>query len=814
MEASPTDVTRTMSHAHDTDPRPAARLCPFPYDPTPLPWHERDVWPARWVTVANEPAGSFASAFRLKFACKEQTTVTLLVTADQRYHLHLDGRRIGMGPQRGALRKWYYERYPVTLAPGEHTIAAITWFQAVNPPAAQVTVRPGFLLAVPEPEHTEQLSTGLAPWQGRVLENIAFLDSSRQVGRSLLTGHRVAITGTPPEDLLTDDSGAWAAVEAFEPGNNAFLRRVEPDSRVLFPAALPAMRSQPFDGGRVRAVRPQTDPAVAFTEKDTGSPEKAAWQDMLNGAAAVTVAAGQCRQILIDLNDYVCAYYRLGVSGGDGSEIRVSWAERLSTSPERPVAPDERNRITDRYFVGTWDEYRSNGHEAAVHGPLWWQAGRYVMLTVTAGGTPVTITALTLLETGFPLMPDYRFSCDDGILNAVAPVCYRTLECCAHETYMDCPYWEQLQYIGDGRVQALLTYATSRNSLLAEKMLGIYRHSLTGSEPFLSPSFPCRVGSAIAPFSLWWICMLHDHARWRGNRELVKDLLPLAWWIAANFLAFRDGHGLIRSPRGWNFVDAVFYNPDAPGTRWGGVFGPINWQMVLALDALKGLAAWTGEPEQSARADRLAAELADACTGAFWNDRRRALADNLQHTQFSEHSQILALLTGRLPKPVEDRTARALLEDQSLIRVLPYFGHYLCDALARLGRGDVLVERLHGWKAFLDAGLKTFPEHGILERSDCHAWSAHPLYHMLHTLLGIRPGSFGFETVEVRPCPGPLRKLDGAVPHPKGEVSVALEVSGKHLVADITLPEGVAGTLVWNGIEHPLNAGSQQLHIP
>ncbi|WP_372490084.1 hypothetical protein [Chitinophaga sedimenti] len=30
---------------------------------------------------------------------------------------------------------------------------------------------------------------------------------------------------------------------------------------------------------------------------------------------------------------------------------------------------------------------------------------------------------------------------------------WRTSRLCAYETYMDCPYYEQLQYIGDTRIR-------------------------------------------------------------------------------------------------------------------------------------------------------------------------------------------------------------------------------------------------------------------------------------------------------------------------------------------------------------------------
>ena len=39
------------------------------------------------------------------------------------------------------------------------------------------------------------------------------------------------------------------------------------------------------------------------------------------------------------------------------------------------------------------------------------------------------------------------------------PVALRTLEMCSHDTSMDCPYYERLNYVGDTRLQSLVAYA-------------------------------------------------------------------------------------------------------------------------------------------------------------------------------------------------------------------------------------------------------------------------------------------------------------------------------------------------------------------
>src|SRR5205823_7086189 len=159
---------------------------------------------------------------------------------------------------------------------------------------------------------------------------------------------------------------------------------------------------------------------------------------------------------------------------------------------------------------------------------------------------------------------------------------------------------------------------------------------------------------------------------------------------------------------------------------------------------------------------------------------------------------------------------RALMErvlaDTTLTPASYYFSFYVLEALRKAGLGDRYIEQLAPWQNMLALGLTSAPENPEPTRSDTHAWAAHPNYGLLATVLGVRPSSPGFRTVLIAPALGPLRRAEGRVPHPAGDVDVALtRVGARGLRAAVTLPAGVTGTFEWNGRRLPLHAGRQEL---
>jgi alpha-L-rhamnosidase len=155
-----------------------------------------------------------------------------------------------------------------------------------------------------------------------------------------------------------------------------------------------------------------------------------------------------------------------------------------------------------------------------------------------------------------------------------------------------------------------------------------------------------------------------------------------------------------------------------------------------------------------------------------------------------------------------------VLADSTLIPASYYFSWYVHEALRKVGLADRYIEQLAPWRTMLALGLTSAPEKPEPTRSDSHAWSAHPNYGLLATVLGVRPASPGFRSVSIMPALGPLHTASGRIPHPRGDIDVALTRAGATgLVAEVSLPVGVTGRFTWRGQSAPLHAGKQTLRF-
>lgn len=773
-------------------------------------WAQQGIWPCRWIGPGDAATPPFVAAYRRGFSLDHDETIRVHVTADERYELFLDGVRVGRGPERGDRFNWFYETYDFQIPRGRHVFVARVWSLGDRAPYAQMSLRPGFLFS-PEGRFIGQLGTGVAAWDTRRLEGVSFVDPTPAWG----TGANVEIDAARfPWGFEKGEGDGWVPATVLHEGRDARVANEVPPIHLLRPALLPAMMEREIRVGTVRFVSapPSADTQpVPIRGADHLASEAERWNILATGAS-ITIPAYTRRRVIIDLDDYYCAYPEVTVSGGRGGLVVLRWAESLFENVEKSVKGN-RNEIDGKFFWGVGDTFRPDGGPGRRFETLWWQAGRYLELDVETTDESLTIDRLALRETRYPLEMESRFQADDDRFNRVIPIAVRGLQMCSHETYMDCPYYEQLMYVGDTRLEVLTTYAISRDDRLPRKALRTFDSSRTLSGLTRS-RYPSRVHQDIPPFSLWWVAMVHDFAGWRGDAAFVKSLLPGVRAVLDAYLGFMNADGLIQAPNGWNFMDWVpTWDGGVPPEGELGVNSLINWQMVYALKAAAELEEWLDEPELAARDRRLAAELAERVTATFWDDARQLFADDPAKQAFSEHSQCLAILAGELAPKMEVQIGRALVRDPDLARTTIYFTHYLFEAYGKLGLMDAFFSRMSLWFDLARYGFKTTFETPEPSRSDCHAWGAHPLFHYFATILGIRPVALGGRQWRIRPQLGPLTTARGTLVHPQGDIDVDLRREGNSIKAAVTWPQTLEGTFTWNGQIRVLKPGRQELIV-
>ena len=578
----------------------------------------------------------------------------------------------------------------------------------------------------------------------------------------------------------------------------------------------------------VEAVASLNTEAVAVRAANHLSSEAAGWQGLVNGGR-LTIPPNTTRRAILDLNNYYCVYPSVTVSGGKGAVIRIQWAEALyepgtgalsSGGEANARSKGNRDQIEGKEFIGVGDIFRPEGGRNRLFETLWWEPGRYVEIMVCTGAEALTLERLTLRETRYPFEPESKLACSDERWARLTPIAVRVIQMCSHETYFDCPYYEQLMYVGDTRLQVLTTFALSRDSRLPRKALRMFEASRFVDRGLTQSRYPSRVAQIIPPFSLWWTAMVHDYALWRGDPDFVRSLLPGVRTVLETYLQLRNRDGLVQAPAGWNFMDWV---PEWTTTtndvrNWGvppdgefGANGLINWLTILSLRLIADVEEWMGESELAARDRREAANLATSADRAFWDARRNLYAEDVKHQHFTEHTQCLALLSGCLDAGRQAKVAAALVADPALARTTIYFAHYLFEVLRLSGRMDVLFNRMELWFGLEAQGFKTTFEEPEPSRSDCHGWGAHPLYHYFATILGIRPIGMGFQTVRIQPQLGPLQQACGTLVHPQGDIIVELSRRNGRLAGTIELPAGISGQFVDGQTVRDLKPGWQRI---
>jgi hypothetical protein len=775
---------------------------------------------AVWIAPRGLPADSFAvfHARRTINLAAKPARFVVHVSADNRYRLYVNGEQASSGPQRSDVMHWRYET--VDLAPrlraGANVIAAVVWSWGAHHPVAQHSFRPGFLLQGDGPAESV-VNTGFG-W--KLLRDSAYAEirvTSADVGGAYYAatqGESVDGARYPwgweradysdaswltlpdaPANANASTNGGGAAVGQIHlhavPGRGGYG---DADGWQLEPRDIPPMEETPI---RFAAVRQASGVAAS--------------EGFIKGTGDLVVPPNTRASLVLDHGRTTNAYTVLETSGGAASTITLTYAE---AAVDAAGQKGNRNDVAGRTIRGLRDRFRPGGGERRRFQTLYWRASRYVKLDVETGAEPLRIHDVSGIFTAYPFVQRGRFASNLPWLADMWAMNWNGARVGAFETYMDTPYYEQLQYIGDTRLQALISLYVAGDDRLVRQAISHFDESRI-AEGITTSRYPSQLQQLIPPFSLIHVAMVHDYYMHRDDARFVRRQLGGVRDILEWYARHVDGTGLLGPMPYWNFVDwADRWRGGVPAGADDGHSATISLLYAYALDRAARLEGDLGVPGMAtayrARADSLRA----AVRKRAWDPARRLFRDSPDSAAYSQQTNVLAILTDAVPASERRALMERILSDTTLTPASYYFSFYLMEALQKAGLGDRYVEQLAPWRGMLALGLTSAPEKPEPTRSDTHAWSAHPDYGLLATVLGVRPASAGFRTVRIAPALGPLEHAEGRVPHPRGDVDVTLDREGASGIrAQVTLPAGVSGSFIWRGRSVPLHPGRQSIRL-
>jgi alpha-L-rhamnosidase len=766
-------------------------------------------WNAQWITAPGvTERDSVVLRFR-KVVDLAQPVAHFVVniSADNQFIFYVNGKEAGRGPSRADLGHWRYETYDIAalLHAGRNTLAATVWHFGTRAAIAQMSERTGFLLHGQGDQ--ERAADTNATWEVEEEKGIETLRPQVNGYFAAEPGQR--IDGAKVDWSWSDDSGntdakgAWT--KAVTLGRGA--RRHEqdaPNNWQLVEDPLPPMERTEVPAGKV--VR------ASGIARPSGFPEK-----------GFEVQAHSKASVLLDNGQLTTGFPVLAVSGGQGSKVRVTYAEALV---DNKGEKGNRNEIEGKHIEGVVDEFLPSGTEAArVFTPLSWRTWRYLQLDVETADQRVNIEGMRTWFSAYPFMEKGYFRSDNAGLTPIWNIGWRTARLDAHDTYMDTPYWERLQYIGDTRIQALISYTIGGDDRLGRQAIEAFNDSRI-PEGLTQSRYPSSLAQMIPTFSLMWVGMVHDFWMFRGDAAFVRGQISGTRTVLDWFLRRQRADELLGRIPWWPFVDwgADFRDGVPPEDEDGGS-AVLTLQFVEALRDAAELERAHGDAHIAENYEKAAERAAMAVRKLCWNEKYGLVTDTPAQKHFSQHANILAVWLDVVPAEKQQEVLTKILsrsdsgftaaaEVPTMTAATYYFRFYLARALEHAGMGDEYLKLLGPWREMVGLGLTTWAESPEPTRSDSHAWSAHPNFDLLRIVAGIRPTNAGFEKVTIEPHLGALKEVQAGMSIPQGIVEVEYKRRAEGVQARVKLPERVAGELVWKGRSIALRSGEQTVALP
>jgi hypothetical protein len=781
-------------------------------------------WEARWCWTTlrlPRPWNTYAYFRRAVDLPDRPMSAVVRISADARYTLFVNGRRVHHGPARSFPHAQSYDTLDLAdfLTAGLNVVCAIVHQFGV--PTAQSVYRDatGFVLdgsaethAGTFPLHTPDgwLCRDAGGWRKHVARLSADLGFQE---------HFDADADPPdwmvPEYVATPEEG-WKPPVVIAPiGGHPWV--------VMRPRGAPLLADEmtsfnaivsQFTGENARGYK-VTEDVFHLPLQETRKKAKAsldAPDALLRDDDQTTTLPpppdGHFYLAVLDLGQIRTGHLILQISEAAGDEIiDVLYLSELDKS-FAPLLAAVENGPGDRYRcrpgAQRWESFLPKGF-------------RYAALIFRNVEKPLKIRHVGVRAIWAAGDRSASFDSSDEQLNAIYRAGVETIRACSIDAQIDGADAGQTQHWASARITArAAAYATGDIALLERGILQVAQSqtadgSLHGQPPSDDPR------GRTMDSMLAWVGTLFDHHFHTGRTELLRACRPALDRLLEFFAAHEVREGLLGGLEGFGLAES----------------DPSHISAALNLGYLQAL-RWSADvyealdrDEQSARLSTKANALAQSVDKHFWDAKAKAWKDAFDPAtsaaidQTSVHVNALALLLNLRPDAQAAIASGVILKSMTARRgktivPSPALAAYALEALVNANlRAEAIDLVRNRWGAMLDRGSTTLWEQWDgASGSRCWGAASSPVYLLLQQILGVRPIAIGWKRVRIAPLVGELEFARGAAPSPLGMIRVEWEKVGEdQLAVRIELPPGTQGEFVGPlGETRQLESGASEFH--
>ncbi|MBE6974615.1 MAG: hypothetical protein E7436_03895 [Ruminococcaceae bacterium] len=722
-----------------------------------------------WQTAQNIPEKQ-SVLFRRAFLYSGTGSVTVDISASSRYKLYVNGTYICSGPQKGDRFRQYYDTPEVTscLRPGENEIVV-------------------HVQAYPN-DYYSGLTFGNGP--------VSVVGASR--GGLWMSSEALDLHTDCRWECRTDagyrfreaEESKYAGCMEFRDGRDGEQQEVWQQAVELCPADTHRLGGVLYEW----QLYPRTLPMLFEKEVRPVGISRQWGMDMsaLLTADAVQIPPYTQAYVDLDMGELVNAYVRLPLqTAGGGARVTLEYSESYRTRGADGQIRKEIRDAAGELLCGETDGYIC-GSGRQYYEPFAMRVFRFLRIRVETEDAGLTLHLPRIRLTGYPLKEEGTFRAEKAEWNQMWAISARTLRRSMLDTYVDCPYYEQMQYIMDTMIEALLTFQISADDRLARRAIEDF-HSSRRPDGMIQCNAPANFCQIIPVFALYYGDLLYYHYLYYGDKALLKKYLPTMIGILGYFLDRIDPvTGLLHGTGYWSFVDWVelwrpnhgspVKDPDEPLFIYSHILAYALERTAYLLEQI----GWDPIAEDYKRCRAGLLRNLNAQTKRT-DGYYRICADE---TVPCQHSQLWAVLSGAATGEEAKMLMRRCMTDPQILRCSYSMSFYLFRAMEKAGVYNEITGKWQPWFHMMDLHLTTWMEDTVSQRSDCHGWSAIPIYDLIAVVLGVRPAKPGYEEVLIAPhCPE-MGTMEATVATCRGPIHIRRTVAaGGRVSLNISLPE-------------------------